>query len=183
MAENSIWVTSVEKNNSSRPIIEYIIDQGNDLSKQTNGKIKGVLVKAGAAWDSFVDILTLLGSQIPYHPTHHNELNDASELYKKRTFEFLIVDEIHKYELSVFQITCNDTMPVKLRIDPTIAREEKLEESSDIRSLETFKDIFEEIVTSEKVVYIISRLLSLPDPQTEVDEKALPNPESNSEEE
>ncbi len=176
MSEKSLWITSVGENKSSQPILDYIINQGEELKKQTNGKIRGVLTVAGASWNALIDTLSLFVSTIPYQPTHHKDLKDASDLYKKKTYEFLIIDEIHKYELSVFQLTCNDTLPVNLTIDSTIAKEEKIEENKNIYSLDTFKTVFKEIVTSEKVVYVIDRLLKLPDPKPELpEEKCLPN--------
>ncbi len=182
MSEKTLWITSVGDDKSSQPILDFIRNQGKDLSDQTNGRIKGVLVKAGASWASLIDTLSLISGQVPYHPTRHNGVKDAGDLYNKTTYEFLIVDEIHKYELSVFQITCNDTLPADLSIDSTIAKEEKLEEHCSIFSLDSFTSKFTEIVTSRKVVYVIDRLLKLPDPQTEVsDEKALPKPEDTAE--
>ena len=176
MSEKSLWITSVGENKSSQPILDYIINQGEELKKQTNGKIRGVLTVAGASWNALIDTLSLFVSTIPYQPTHHKDLKDASDLYKKKTYEFLIIDEIHKYELSVFQLTCNDTLPVNLTIDSTIAKEEKIEENKNIYSLDTFKTVFKEIVTSEKVVYVIDRLLKLPDPKPKLpEEKCLPN--------
>lgn len=180
MSENSLWITSIGEDKSSQPILDYIRNQGKDLSDQTNGKIKGILVKAGSSLASIVDALSLISGQAPYNPTHHKGLNDASELYNKTTYEFLIVDEIHKYELSIFKITCNDTLPANLSIDSIIAKEESLDSNCSIFSLEDFKGIFRRIVTSDKVVYVIDRLLKLPEPQPEVSkEKPLQSSDNN----
>lgn len=165
MSENSYWIISVADNQSSEPILDFIIEQGEVLKKETNNKIRGVLTKAGASWNTVIETMSKLTLTALYQPTHHKGLKDAANLYTKSTYEFLIVDEIHKYELSVFQITCNDTLPIKLNIDPLIAKEEELDESIDVTSLEAFKSLFRKIVTSDKVVYIIDRLLKLPDPE------------------
>ena len=97
-----------------------------------------------------------------YHVTLSKGAKDASNLYLKQTYEFIIADEAHKYELSLFQITCNDTLPATLAIDPTIAEELSLDKQFEIGSLDRFKETFEEIVRSRKVIYIIDRLMKPP---------------------
>lgn len=165
MSNQSIWILSDESEQSSLPIINYIQEQGRELSYDTNGKLKGVLVHAGVSWKEMATVLSNTVDGITnglYHTSFSKGAKDASRLYYKQTYEFIIVDEAHKYELSLFQITCNDTLPASLAIDPTIAEESSLSKQVEIGSLERFKDIFEDIVRSRKVIYIIDRLMKLP---------------------
>ena len=163
MKGESLWITSVDDHEPSKPVLDFIKEQASYLSEETGGKVKAVLAPAGTSWRSIISSLSLF-SEDSYHPTHHSNANDASSLYKKRTYEFYIVDEKHNYELSVFQITSNDTLPASLAIEPTIASEAGFETNiTDIQvnSLKEFISMFEEIIRSNKVMYIIDRLIKM----------------------
>ncbi len=75
-----------------------------------------------------------------------------------------------KLGFSLFQVTCNDTFPVTLLIDPTIADESSLDSKEEVENLDEFCSIFSGIVRSRKVVYIIDRLLHLSDEHKETAE-------------
>jgi len=167
MSNETIWILSNQNERPSKPVIDYILQQGADLAQATEGKLTGLLVHAGVSWrdvtSTLVDALGGITNE-HYHATLSKDATDASYLYKKQTHEFVIVDETHKYELSLFQISCNDTLPASLLIEPTIAEEASLQKHIEIYNLEEFKKVFENIIHCRKVIYIINRLIKLPPP-------------------
>lgn len=174
MSNEPEWIIANQNELPSQPVMDYIKQKGAELAKVTEGKLTAVLVRAGVSWK---DVATTLADAFDgitnghYHATLSKDATDASNLYKKKTYEFLIVDDIHKYELSLFQITCNDILPASLLIEPTIAEEASLQKHIEIDNLEKFKEVFEEIIHCRKVIYIINRLIKLPPPlQTETEE-------------
>ena len=160
MKNETIWIIDSDSDRSSKPVIDYIIDQGKDLERQTNGRVKGELALAGTSFIDSINLIQAIAKPV-YSPTQHKDMKDASALYTKVTYEFFIVDKCHNYELSVFKITCNDIMPVSLSIDPTIAKESRIDQTMEINSLETFQKCFGDIVSTQKVRYIIRKLLEL----------------------
>ncbi len=170
MPEKSVWIINSDKNGSSQPIIDYITKQGTILGEETCGKIKGVLLPVEYPLSNFA--IAGADALLKIRSPSMNGFQNASGLYANQTYEFLIIDEIHRYELSVFQIKYNAILPVTLTIDRTIASEANLKETQRIHSLETFKSVFEKIVTTNKVVYIIERLLNMPLPEEEIDENS-----------
>lgn len=168
MPEKSVWIINSDKNGSSQPIIDYITKQGTILGEETCGKIKGVLLPAEYSLRN----LAIDGADAFIRSFSTKGFQNASDLYANKLYEFFIIDEIHRYELSVFQIKYNAILPVTLTIDRTIANEANLKETQRIHSLETFKSVFEKIVTTNKVVYIIERLLNMPLPEEEIDESS-----------
>lgn len=173
MNSESMWLISVEDHEPSKPIFDLINQQANYLSTETGGKVKGVLARATSSWHQIAQAISSTAAFLTdaYSSTHNHNANDASDLYNKKTYEFYIINEEHNYELSLFQITCNDTLPATMVIEPTIASEEGLKETIEIDSINEFTDIFRSIIRSNKVTYIIDRLLKLPSNQQSDNEK------------
>ena len=111
MKGESLWITSVDDHEPSKPVLDFIKEQASYLSEETGGKVKAVLAPAGTSWRSIISSLSLF-SEDSYHPTHHSNANDASSLYKKRTYEFYIVDEKIKFRI------CDADIHYKLRYAP-----------------------------------------------------------------
>ena len=164
MNNDSVWILSADKKESSKPILDYIIQQADDLLEKTGGKLKAALEATGIPLAQFAKRLSDLTPRVG-RSNNHAKARDASTFYERHTYEFFIVDESHNYELSVFQITCNDQVPVLVVIDDDIAEDADMDKEQYVDSLEEFKGLFRDIVTSDKVVYIIDKLLHLPDPE------------------
>ena len=165
MNKDTVWIISSTDRALSQPILSYIEQQAKEFAILTNGKLNAYLERTSTPWSTFLRELAA-ASRITTRSNKRSSVQDASDFYRKYTYEFFIADEIHNYELSLFQITCNDLLPAFVTIDSDIAEEEDMDKELSIESLEEFKDVFISIVQSNKVVYIISKLLSLSDPDS-----------------
>lgn len=162
MSSGFEWKINPMNEQFTSPVIDYIIECGRDLEKQTEGKVIGILAKAKHPLADALMKFAELGSGI-YPAKLNSKAKDATLLYEKGEYQFIICDKAHSYELCVFTMSCNNLMPISVIIDSTIASEAKVDEKIEIHSFKSFKDLFSRIVTSNKVVYIISCLMNLPD--------------------
>lgn len=161
---DSKWIISDTGNEATQPVFDFINEQIAFLCQETGGKVVAALEPAKKRWDEIAESITAAASFLTgaYPQTHHSGVGNAADLYKKSTYEFYIMDSGHNYELSVFQIVCNDTFPLTIVIEPSISEEaEFLSNRFVIEDFKRFERDFQSIVQTNKVRYIVSRLMNL----------------------
>ena len=162
MSSEFKWTINPVNKQSTKLVLNYLIERGKDLETQTEGKVIGSLVKTRHPIMEVAKRIAEMSSA-SYSQRINKDSKDASAIYEREAYQFVIYDRSHTYELCVFTVRCNDFMPVYIDIDPTIADEEGLEKTIEVSCFETFETLFCRIVSSTKVVYVISHLNNLPD--------------------
>lgn len=145
--------------------ITFIKEQADMLSKETCGKVIAQFIPkrlgaygASAALAQAAEVFGMVS-----HVGSGRKGKDASVLYDYTQYEFFITDSKSKYELALFDITCNDEFPIQLEIENSIASEAKTNVSHEINSLKEFQDYFSRILKTRKVRYVIKRLIEMAD--------------------
>lgn len=162
MSNEFKWTISPVNKQPAKLVLDYLIERGRDLEKQTEGKVIGSLVKINHPLIEIARRVAEISNGTKPQRINKNA-KDAATIYERESYQFIIYDRAHSYELCVFTIRCNAFMPVYIEIDATIAEEEEIEEYTEANNLEEFEDLFSRIVGSTKVIYIISQLNNLPD--------------------
>ena len=162
MADKSLWIVSETGGTSAQPIIDFLINQAMDLANQTDGKVIAEFIIREDTAINMLRVLSRIGQGID-EIMHADGAQSASTMYAKMTYDFFITDKYNQYELTLFQLHSNGIMPVEIIIDDTIAYEAKVQEKEQIKTLEDLEAVFKKIVRTNKVIYIISRLMKLTD--------------------
>jgi hypothetical protein len=77
---------------------------------------------------------------------------------KKRKLK-IMNDKYRQYELSVFDMICNDEYPIDVRVEKTISEEERLPPEFTAHSYQEFLSFFKAVIGANKVNYIIRSLM------------------------
>lgn len=158
----NLWVIKdLPSEKSTENLIKFINEQVKYLSEGTSGKVQANFIPRRSTMFEALGEMVLSTSSFSSNRNRKGE--DASKLYRKSQYEFFISDNKSRYELAVFDLLFNDSYPVKIFIESDIATEAKLEKEIEIQNIQQFQDIFQKIIQSNKVVYIIGKLMKLPD--------------------
>lgn len=160
MTNESNWITGFSAKQTTKPVLEYLKQQAKDLSDQTEGKVHAELAYTNSMAHSIARSMILVTSKLQ-HGKLFEDSKDASLLYDKTSYDFFIYDEKHKYEFVLFQLECNDMFPVKILMDATVAQEMKMGDALKIESFGAFTQLFVRMIQTNKVVYIIHKLMNL----------------------
>lgn len=140
----------------SQDVLDFIAAQSELLSQQTDGLVLAKLIKK--RFDSLAGMQAMITAMESNLSSFHNGGEDAGKLYGKITYEFFVTDKDGKYELSIFEISCNDEFPVDLRIEASIAEEARLQTRYTVESYDEFVGYFADILKAKKINYVIRKL-------------------------
>ena len=158
--ENLWIIKDIQKENNTTDLVNFINEQIAYLADGTAGKVQAHFIPKRL---SLGETIVAFASSSPFSSSRRRDGEDASQLYEKTKYEFFISDKQSKYELAIFDLCINDVYPAKLLIDPSIASEAKLDQEISVKNLEQFQKCFQRIIQSPKVVYVIGKLMQLPD--------------------
>ena len=160
----SYW--SIGKSNEkTQETLNFLRTQADLLGQETHGN---VLAKFTDKRRSSTAVMQDALSQIAVDLNSVHEGENASKLYHRKEYEFYITDSASKYELSIFDIACNDEYPIFLKIDQSIAHEAKLKTDNDVESFQDFKQYFADILRTHKVNYVIRKLQQVAEENTPI---------------
>lgn len=169
------WVIGDFDVDSTSEITRFLDEQREFLKERTEGNVIAVftprrvntLVRTATAMQKMLSGESVL---------HRNDgIKDASSLYDTSYYEFYITDKRKQYELELFELSLADNYPLLVfNVDDTIRVEAGLETEPEnryeINSLSEFIEIYSKIVSTNKVSYIINRLIKM---MKEQDEKGI----------
>lgn len=155
----SYWILDGNGIESTEETFIFLKTQANLLKTNTNGKVLAIFREKRVF--PFEKALISTSELIPSPRFGIRGCIDATTLYGKKRYEFYITDKDRKYELAIFEITCNDAYPISLEIDETIANEAKLQKEYDVQSYAEFEGYFIDMIRTKKVTYVIKKLCDL----------------------
>ena len=162
----NVWKTLLKQEKPIQPILDYINEQAELLKEATAGKVLAKFSENNTGVELLLSGLGKAMAESYQLFWSKKDVADAATLYTKVYYEFIIYDAKHTYELSVFRLGFNDTLPADLYIDPTIAEEAGLQDKHEIEEQENFDRLFVEMIKTHKVQYVINRLMQLNDEQS-----------------
>ena len=155
----SYWITDTKGYENTKQLFDFLQQQIELLYKQTNGNVvaKNEFSRY-AKYEQLQQTIDAFSSAVALAAEGKKAEKDATILYQNKRYEFYITDKHNKYELAIFQYTCNDLFPIQLNVDSDIAREAELDLSYIVDNMMQFKSLFKQIIQTKKVIYIIDHL-------------------------
>ena len=155
----SYWITDTKGYENTKQLFDFLQQQIELLYKQTNGNVvaKNELTRY-AKYEQLQQTIDAFSSAVALAAEGKKAEKDATILYQNKRYEFYITDKHNKYELAIFQYTCNDLFPIQLNVDSDIAREAELDLSYIVDNMMQFKSLFKQMIQTKKVIYIIDHL-------------------------
>lgn len=172
-------VLSQPQQKTTDGIIPYFNKQTKMLSEASGGKVKGLfsrtfdvnrtLVPALDLAESASTVVSRIISGSTVHFTPESDLKDAGDLYKKNDYCFEIRTDGYRFRL--FTIVFDPSYPAVMTIDRGVCND--LAKTSDrykfgeadscnitIQDDEDLDSVFNQLLKSEKLVYICNRLMN-----------------------
>lgn len=171
-------VLSQPQQKTTDRIIPYFNKQTKMLSETSEGKVKGLfsrtfdvnrtLVPALDLAESASTVVSRIISGSTVHFTPESDLKDAGDLYKKNDYCFEIRTDGYRFRL--FTIEFDPSYPAVMTIDRGVCNDlakicdrYKFEEAEPcnitIRDDDDLNRVFNELLRSEKLIYICNRLM------------------------
>ena len=144
-------------NESTEKTLQFIEEQANALSELTDGKVLAIFRKRRVG--SMEAVARAIKAPVVSREVMGKSGEDASLFYSKQSYEFYITDKYRQYELSVFDMICNDEYPIDVRVEKTISEEERLPPEFTAHSYQEFLSFFKAVIGANKVNYIIRSLM------------------------
>lgn len=182
MAEaHNIWAGIIEKPataESTEGINSFLDAAARDLSDITEGRVYADFCLPKTVQNNFWDLADGLSNRVlgmqdlakNHLESRHAGLKDANELYSKKTFFFEICNS--DYRFKVFSLEMTPRFPIEMHLDegvfddisnlldfPGITCGEASE--IEVACMDDFKRVFNVLLKSKKLNYIINRLNSL----------------------
>lgn len=181
MSDNeNLWSTvlgNTETYEETDEAIDYLRKQASDLSSATNGAVFAV-------FDQVEDSLNIRAMQAAIGQISSEQrklmaslqgedalsLKNANDLYSKSDYAFEIRTE--RYRFRLFTMAVGPVFPVEMRVDEGAFKDIKFAlkrvvgqpsktNTIDIPNFESLRKVFETLIGSKKVVYLINRLLKM----------------------
>lgn len=148
-------------------IEDYLEKQANLLSDATHGHVRAEYHPVESKYvRSFTSGLSQFGKTVSSF-VDESKYEDAGMLYETKFYAFDIYGRNYRFRL--FSLDCKPIFPVKLRIDEGVYKDasSRIEQItggswSDAVSIQSFKmlqEVFECILTSNKLKYLLRRLM------------------------
>lgn len=162
------WIIEDFDAESTNNLVCFLKEQASYLEDRTKGNVLAVYTKLRQ--NSIARTVEMVGQVMGAvsGPKRTPGAEDASDLYRRFRYEYFITDKRKHYELGLFDLFIGDSYPVHMcNIDSTIVSEAGLETTYDFNSLDQFQEVYEKIIATRKVRFIISRLIRLMEEQDE----------------
>ena len=156
---NFLWDLNINESTTDESL-KFLKEQAEALEGLTGGNVKAIF---GIKRSNGLTGLSKTLKELSKSANKSRSANDASELYNCQTYEFYITDKNLKYELELFTLYCNDLFPMIINIDETISKEAFITEKLTILNNERLIEIFSNIIRTNKVKYVINKLIEMVD--------------------
>lgn len=174
-----VEVLSQPQQKSTGDIVPYFNEQAKLLSKASDGKVKGFFSQTSDVNRTLSPTLEALGamskvlqdvaSASAVNQTPKVDLLNANDLYKKNSYCFEIRSD--RYRFRVFTIEFDPSYPAVMAVDRGVCNDlariydrYKFEEAEScditIKDDEDLDRVFNQLLKSEKLVYICNRLMN-----------------------
>lgn len=174
-----VEVLSQSQQKSTKGIVPYFNEQAKMLSEASNGKVKGVFSKTFdvnrtlsptlEALSAMSKVFQDVASASAVDQTQKVNLLNANDLYKKNSYCFEIRSD--RYRFRVLTIEFDPSYPAVMAIDQGVSNDlakiydrYKFEEGEPcnitIQDDEDLDRVFNQILKSEKLIYICNRLMN-----------------------
>lgn len=174
-----VEVLSQPKYKTTEGIVPYFTEQINKLTEASGGKVNGVFSQTvdvdrlfsptAELVDTVSKALLNVASAGSFYYSSDLELQDASDLYKKNDYCFEIRSD--RYRFRVFTIEFDPSYPAVMTIDRGVSNDlakiydrYEFEESAPcnitIKDDEDLDRVFNQLLKSEKLIYICNRLMN-----------------------
>ena len=174
-----VEVLSQPKYKTTEGIVPYFTEQINKLTEASGGKVNGVFSQTvdvdrlfsptAELVDTASKALLNVASAGSFYYSSDLELQDASDLYKKNDYCFEIRSD--RYRFRVFTIEFDPSYPAVMTIDRGVSNDlakiydrYEFEESEPcnitIKDDEDLDRVFNQLLKSEKLIYICNRLMN-----------------------
>lgn len=174
-----VEVLTQPKYKTTEGIVPYFIEQINKLAEASGGKVDGFFsqtVDVDRLYSPTAELVDTVSKALlnvasvgsVYHSSDI-ELQDASDLYKKKDYCFEIRSD--RYRFRVFTIEFDPSYPAVMTIDRGVSNDlakiydrYKFEEAEPcnitIKDDEDLDRVFNQLLKSEKLIYICNRLIT-----------------------
>ncbi|WP_195534741.1 hypothetical protein [Collinsella aerofaciens] len=174
-----VEVLSQPQQKSTGDIVPYFNEQAKLLSQASDGKVKGLFSQTSEinitlsptleALSAMSKVFQDVASASALDQTPKVDLMNADDLYKKNSYCFEIRSD--RYRFRVFTIEFDPSYPVVMSIDRGVCNDlEKIHDRYKFKEAEpcnvTIQDdedldrVFNQLLKSEKLVYICNRLMN-----------------------
>lgn len=172
-------VLSQPQHRSTEKIVPYFNEQAKLLSKASDGKVKGFFSQTSDVNRTLSPTLEALGAMSKVlqdvapasavNQTPKVDLLNANDLYKKNSYCFEIRSD--RYRFRLFTIEFDPSYPAVMTIDRGVCSdlakiydrykfEEAVSCNITIRDDEDLDRVFNQLLKSEKLIYICNRLMT-----------------------
>lgn len=171
--ELDLWGNVAETNGSADSVLLLIQEQATLLETKTNGKVKADFSRVRHQYktkkvssqlaETVLRTVSALSSVMPQQEVievdERKHLKDASRFYECGEYKFEIYSE--KYKFRVFTLEYKSVFPLKLEIEFGIIEDKVV--FKNVNSIDELKGLLVSIFTSNKVRFIIQKMIELGD--------------------
>ncbi|MBR2616680.1 MAG: hypothetical protein IKC56_00385 [Clostridia bacterium] len=172
MSKVDLW-GNISSQNNTEVVLELLKAQAELLAEKTNKIVRARFVEIHYSYqpsdyekklyglDSLAHTLDLISTHLPQSGKKVEvddtaELEDATKLYEKKDYKFEIVSNKYKYRL--FTLHYRSAFPLELDVEFGILEDKRI--TVKVSSIEETENKIRDILTSNKVQFIISKMMS-----------------------
>lgn len=170
--ELDLWGDVTQSSGSAKSVLSLIQEQATLLETKTNGKVKADFSRIHYQYkqeqtsmqimQNMLKTMSVLSSVTTSQPQlvevdERKDLEDASHFYEQGEYKFEIYSD--KYKFRLFTLEYKSVFPLKIEVEYGILEDKVVTEN--IKSMEALKSLLISIFVSNKVRFIIQKMMEL----------------------
>ena len=173
MSNIDLW-GNISSKNDTQVVLDLLKEQADLLAEKTNQIVSARCVEIHYSYqpspqekklyglDTLAHTLGLFSSHLPQsgkmvEDDDTDELEDAAKFYEKKDYKFEIISNKYKYRL--FTLRYRSAFPLELDVEFGILEDKRI--TVELFSVEETKNKICDILTSNKVQFIISKMMAV----------------------
>ena len=170
--ELDLWGNVAQSSGSANSVLSLIQEQATLLETKTNGKVKADFSRIHYQYKAeqtsmqlmhnMLKSMSVLSSVANPQPQlievdERKDLEDASHFYEQGEYKFEIYSD--KYKFRLFTLEYQSVFPLKLEVEYGILEDKVVTEN--VQSIDVLKSLLRSIFVSNKVRFIIQKMMEL----------------------